>query len=126
MLNIEEALKAILDHATLLAPVTMALDEAAGLVLAENVIAHGNVPPFSNSAMDGFAVLAADIQQRRPGALEPVAAERLPAEITPLKARLWPDITPGGDDSTWHTFSIRGRAAANVSRVNVCTDVPGG
>ncbi|MBK8754000.1 MAG: sensor histidine kinase N-terminal domain-containing protein [Candidatus Competibacteraceae bacterium] len=28
--------------------------------------------------------LAADIQQRRPGALEPVMAERLPAEITPL------------------------------------------
>lgn len=28
--------------------------------------------------------VAADIQQRRPGALEPVAAERLPAEITPL------------------------------------------
>ncbi|MFO1423936.1 MAG: ATP-binding protein [Candidatus Competibacteraceae bacterium] len=28
--------------------------------------------------------VAADIQQRRPGALEPVTAERLPAEITPL------------------------------------------
>ncbi len=28
--------------------------------------------------------VAADIQQRRPDALEPVAAERLPAEITPL------------------------------------------
>ncbi|MEI2771235.1 MAG: ATP-binding protein [Candidatus Competibacter sp.] len=28
--------------------------------------------------------IAADIQRRRPGALEPVAAERLPAEITPL------------------------------------------
>ena len=28
--------------------------------------------------------VASEIQQRRPGALEPVAAERLPAEITPL------------------------------------------
>jgi len=63
MLNIEEALKEILDYATLLAPVTLPLDEAAGLVLAENVAARGNVPPFANSAMDGFAVLAADIQQ---------------------------------------------------------------
>jgi molybdopterin molybdotransferase len=60
MLNIEEALKAILDHTTPLAPVTMPLDEAAGLVLAEDVIAHGNVPPFANSAMDGFAVIATD------------------------------------------------------------------
>lgn len=63
MLNIEEALKAILDHATRLTPVTMTLDDAAGLVLAEDVTARGNVPPFDNSAMDGFAVIAADIQQ---------------------------------------------------------------
>ena len=67
MLNIEEALKATLDHATLLAPITMPLDEAAGLVLAENVVARGNVPPFANSAMDGFAVLAADIQEASEG-----------------------------------------------------------
>lgn len=67
MLNIEEALKATLDHATLLAPVTVPLDEAAGLVLAENVVARGNVPPFANSAMDGFAVLAADIQEASEG-----------------------------------------------------------
>jgi len=67
MLSIEEALKATLDHATLLAPITMPLDEAAGLVLAENVVARGNVPPFANSAMDGFAVLAADIQEASEG-----------------------------------------------------------
>ncbi len=81
MLNIEEALKAILDHATLLAPVTMALDEAAGLVLAENVIAHGNVPPFSNSAMDGFAVLAADIQQA--------------SEVIPVHLHILEDVPAG-------------------------------
>ncbi|MFZ2413911.1 MAG: hypothetical protein WAW16_06805, partial [Candidatus Cryosericum sp.] len=63
MLNIEEALKAILDQATPLTPVTMPLDKAAGLVLAEDVMVRGNVPPFANSAMDGFAVIAADIQQ---------------------------------------------------------------
>ena len=32
--------------------------------------------------------LAADLQQRRPEALEPVAAERLPAELTPLASAL--------------------------------------
>ena len=72
MLNIEEALKAILDHATPLTPVAMPLDEAAGLVLAEDVMARGNVPPFANSAMDGFAVIASDIQQ---------AAETMPARL---------------------------------------------
>jgi len=81
MLNIEEALKAILDHAKQLTPVTMALDEAAGLVLAESVIAHGNVPPFANSAMDGFAVQSADIQQA--------------SEATPVRLRILEDVPAG-------------------------------
>ncbi|MGF1666767.1 MAG: gephyrin-like molybdotransferase Glp [Acidimicrobiia bacterium] len=34
---------------------------ASGLVLAEDVVASQNVPPFANSAMDGFAVRHADI-----------------------------------------------------------------
>src|SRR5450756_1239538 len=81
MLNIKEALKAILDHATPLTPVTMPLDKAAGLVLAEDVIAHGNVPPFANSAMDGFAVLAADIQQA--------------SEAAPVRLRILEDVPAG-------------------------------
>jgi molybdopterin molybdotransferase len=81
MLNIEEALKAILDHATPLTPVIMPIDKAAGLVLAENVVAHGNVPRFANSAMDGFAVLAADIQQA--------------SEATPVRLRILEDVPAG-------------------------------
>ena len=37
------------------------LDEAAGLVLAEDVVAADDVPAFDNSAMDGFAVRSADL-----------------------------------------------------------------
>jgi molybdopterin molybdotransferase len=81
MLNIEEALKAILDHAMPLTPVTMPLDEAAGLVVAEDVIARGSVPPFANSAMDGFAVLASDIQQA--------------SEATPVRLRILEDVPAG-------------------------------
>ena len=81
MLNIEEALKAILDHATPLAPVAMPLDEAAGLVLAEDVMARGNVPPFANSAMDGFSVIAGDIQQA--------------SETSPVRLRILEDVPAG-------------------------------
>ncbi len=81
MLNIEEALKAILDHATPLTPVTMTLDDAAGLVLAEDVTARGNVPPFANSAMDGFAVISADIQQA--------------SEATPVRLHILEDVPAG-------------------------------
>lgn len=37
------------------------LAEALGLALAEPVVAHHDVPPFANSAMDGYAVIAADL-----------------------------------------------------------------
>ncbi|MCX6085324.1 MAG: molybdopterin molybdotransferase MoeA [Caldiserica bacterium] len=81
MLNIEEALRAILDHATPPTPVTIALDDAAGLVLAEDVMARGNVPPFANSAMDGFAVIAADLQQA--------------SEATPVRLHILEDVPAG-------------------------------
>lgn len=37
------------------------LSEARGLVLAEDVVAAHDVPPFANSGMDGFAVRAVDV-----------------------------------------------------------------
>jgi molybdenum cofactor synthesis domain-containing protein len=43
------------------APRLTALDDALGLVLAERVSAAEDVPPFANTAMDGYAVRAVDI-----------------------------------------------------------------
>ena len=40
---------------------TVPIEEAAGAVLAENVVASFDVPPFDRSAMDGYAVRAADV-----------------------------------------------------------------
>lgn len=56
MLSIDEARAAIL--AAVPAPVAeeVALADAHGRVLAEDVAAAHDVPPFANSAMDGFAV----------------------------------------------------------------------
>ena len=52
----EEVLAAV----TRLEPVTVPLAEAHGLALAEEVRSPEAVPPFANSAMDGYAVRAAD------------------------------------------------------------------
>ncbi|GAA5155445.1 molybdopterin molybdotransferase MoeA [Amycolatopsis dongchuanensis] len=41
--------------------VSLPLAECAGLVLAEDVLAGVSLPPFDNSAMDGYAVRAADV-----------------------------------------------------------------
>jgi molybdopterin molybdotransferase len=39
---------------------TVDIDEAVGRVLAEKIVATQNTPPFNRSAMDGYAVKAAD------------------------------------------------------------------
>ena len=44
------------------------LGEALGSVLAEPVVANESVPPFANTAMDGYAVRAADTDGATPGA----------------------------------------------------------
>ena len=42
-------------------PVTMPRTEATGLVLAGSIISGERVPPFANTAVDGYAVRAADV-----------------------------------------------------------------
>ena len=60
MISLEDAQQRILAAVVPLAPRTVALAEARGLVLARDVVASEMVPPFANTAMDGFAVRAAD------------------------------------------------------------------
>src|SRR3954469_19234373 len=59
-LSVDAALAAILERIPVLGPETVLLDEALGRVLAEDVYADMPVPPFDNSAMDGYALIAAD------------------------------------------------------------------
>jgi molybdopterin molybdotransferase len=56
MISVEEALERILGAIHPLLPTQVPLAEAAGLVLATDVVAHEDMPPFANSAMDGFAL----------------------------------------------------------------------
>ncbi len=60
MIPLEEARAYVLEACP--GPVAAEVDirNALGLVLAEAVVAGGPVPPFANTAMDGFAVRAAD------------------------------------------------------------------
>lgn len=60
LLPLAEAQAHVLDRVGTLEPATMPTDEARGLVLAADVVAAEAVPPFANSAMDGYAVVAAD------------------------------------------------------------------
>lgn len=64
MISVEEALERILTQITPLTVTQVPLSEALGLVLAEDVVAQEDIPPFANSAMDGFALLSQDSQPR--------------------------------------------------------------
>lgn len=61
MRTVDEHLTEILGSVKVLPPRELALLEAQGTVLAEPVSAPVPVPPFDNAAMDGYAVVAADI-----------------------------------------------------------------
>jgi molybdopterin molybdotransferase len=64
MMSVEEALEQILAQITPLPSVQVPLSEALGLVLAEDIVAQEDIPPFTNSAMDGFALLSKDSRPR--------------------------------------------------------------
>jgi len=61
MLTVEEARKRMLDSIPILSPENRSILNCLGHVLSEDVYATENIPPFDNSAMDGFAVIAADV-----------------------------------------------------------------
>ncbi len=68
LISVAEARKAVLVRVgEPLAAEAVRLDDALGRVLATSAVAPEDVPGFDNSAMDGFAVLAADTSGAAPG-----------------------------------------------------------
>jgi molybdopterin molybdotransferase len=77
MIPLEEAQAHVLERVGSLPATTVEVPAARGLVLAEAVRSPEAVPPFANTAMDGYAVLAADTAGAGEGAPVrlPVVAE---------------------------------------------------
>ena len=61
----------------------IACERSAGLVLARDVVATENVPPFANTAVDGFAVRSSDVAN-------------VPAELRVI------GTLAAGDGTVWH------------------------
>ena len=83
MRPLPEAQKEVLDAVRLLPVETVPITEAVGLALAAPITAPHDIPPFSNSAMDGYAVRAVDV------ALPPVelpVLEDVPAGSVPSRS----------------------------------------
>lgn len=60
MLSIDEARERILERVDRLGTEAVPVADAAGRVLAADLVSDEAIPPFDNSAMDGYAVIAAD------------------------------------------------------------------
>jgi molybdopterin molybdotransferase len=59
-ISLHDALDAVLASVVRVEAETISADDAAGRILATNVVSAIDLPPFANSAMDGFAVRATD------------------------------------------------------------------
>jgi len=84
MVTPTEALQIVLDTSSVLPTETVAHREALGRTLARDIVSELELPPFPNSAMDGYAVVAADLQtatEQQPvtlRVLETIAAGAVP------------------------------------------------
>ena len=86
-ISVEEARSIILGQMEALPAERVAWHEALGRTLAEAIRSRDNIPPFDNSAMDGYAVRSADLQTL-PASLSVI--EDIPAGTFPQKT-----VVPG-------------------------------
>src|SRR5688572_23731251 len=63
MIPVTEAIRIVVEEAAALGVERVPLDEAQGRVLASDVCADTDLPPFDRAQMDGYAVRSADLQE---------------------------------------------------------------
>ncbi len=91
MISITEALEIIHQKVTPLGSEAVKIECVIGRVLAKDIVADTDLPPFDRSQMDGFAVIAADLAQ------------------TPVKLKLVGESAAGRG---WHKTMKSGEAVA--------------
>jgi molybdopterin molybdotransferase len=117
MISVDEAQRLVLDSAAIASPTTTSLDAALGLVLAEDATSDLDMPPYSKSLMDGFAVRTADLVAGR-AELQVVArivagerpSEQAISDGQAVQIMTGAPIPPGAD------------AVVMVERTTRCTD----
>lgn len=96
LIPVEEALTTILAKIAPVEPEIIPLTQGLGRILAEAVVSPINVPPFVNSAMDGYAVIAADTAAASPE--------------SPVRLQVIANIPAGASTST----ELKARTAARI------------
>ncbi len=97
LLSVEAAREAVLAEAVTVGTEGVATAVALGRVVAEPVVARVSLPPWPNSAMDGYAIRAADTAAATEGA--------------PIQLRVIGDVRAGAAPSV----AIRPGSAARIA-----------
>jgi molybdopterin molybdotransferase len=105
LMSVREAQKRLLSFFAALDVEIVPLDHSAGRTLAEDIHSTMDLPPFSNSSMDGFAVRSADV----------AGADGAHPVILPVSA----DIPAG-------TISVKPLLAGTTARIMTGAPVPDG
>ena len=128
MVPYEEAVARVLEQIQTLPSTLMPLRDARGLAIAEQIVSEHDVPGFDNSAMDGYAIVAADTagaSPDKPAVLRLI--EDLPAGTAPTqtvssggasKIMTGAPIPPGADAVVpWEDTEARDGAVAVLTEI---------
>jgi molybdopterin molybdotransferase len=101
LVSIQEAQRLVLARVERLPAETVPIADAAGRVLAEPGLAVVDLPPFDSSAMDGFALRAADSPGRLPVSIRIAAGSPAPRALEPGEAMgiATGGVVPAGADA---------------------------
>lgn len=129
MISVDEALAYILDHIEPLPAEEVALLDGLDRILAEDVVANIDIPPFRNSAMDGYAVRAGDTAGAGPDTpvtlrvVEDVAAGSVPQVAigpgTAARIMTGAPMPPGADAVVRFEETSEGRDTAHDGTVRI-------
>jgi molybdopterin molybdotransferase len=124
MISADEALAIVLDAVAALGIERVALPDALGRVLAEEIRSPRDIPGFDNSAMDGYAVRAVDVARAsesnpvRLRVIETVAAGSMPTRrLEPGEAARTMTGAPLADGADAIVPVERTRAAGDVVEI---------
>lgn len=109
LIDADEAAAIVLEHAPTLPAERIHLADASGRVLAEDVVAEAPLPPFPSSAVDGYALRAADAGKALRVIGESAAGRPLGSSLAPGTAVrvLTGGVVPDGADCVVMVEDVR-------------------
>jgi molybdenum cofactor synthesis domain-containing protein len=117
MIPVAEAVRIIREHASPLEAERVPLGEALGRVLAEDVLADSDLPPFDRAQMDGYAVRSEDLRE---------VPARLRVVGEAAAGRGWRGALRAGEAVRIMTGAPLPAGADSVQQVEVTRELEGG